>query len=170
MMSGNAQHSGEGSVVGDDPIFAARLEPHRSMSQRQFAVLMAMIAGACLAGSLAFLAAGAWPILPFLGLDFLIIWLAFFFNFRAGRAFEEVMVWRDRLLVRQVSPAGRIREYAFNPFWTRFFIKRHSEIGIEHMALRSRERELSIGSFLNPADRESFAKALGHALARARGR
>jgi uncharacterized membrane protein len=160
--------------AGDDiverPVFAARLVPHRSLGPKGFVVLMAFIGGTCFVNGMLFLSMGAWPIAGFLGLDVVIVWIAFRLNYRSGRAYEEVAVWPHDLRVRQVSPAGRVAEYRFNPFWTRFRIDRHDEFGIMAMVLSGQGRELSIGSFLNPADRESFATAFSAALARAKGR
>lgn len=152
------------------PLFAARLFPHRSLGPRGFAALMAVVGGTWFVTGIAFMSMGAWPILGFMGLDFLILWVAFRLNYRAARAFEEVAVWPHQLRIRQVSPAGRVREHSFNPFWTRFRVDRHDEIGITRMVLLGQGRELAIGSFLNPGDRESFATAFAAALGRVKGR
>ncbi len=152
------------------PVFSALLIPHRSLSRQGFTVLMAFLAVTCLISGLLFAAAGAWPVFGFLGLDVAAIWLAFTMNYRAGRVREEIAVFLDDVIVRQYSAAGRTREHRFNPLWTRFNIERHDEIGITRMALRARGGELEIGSFLNPADRESFATALNRALSDVRRR
>ncbi|HEU4986337.1 MAG TPA: DUF2244 domain-containing protein, partial [Rhizobiaceae bacterium] len=61
-------------------------------------------------------------------------------------------------------------EHRFNPFWARFSVTRHAEIGITNMAVVARDKSVGVGSFLNPDDRESFATAFGRALATAKGR
>ncbi len=132
---------------------------------RGFAILMALLGLVSLICSIAFLMMGAWPVVGFFGLDILLLWLAFKLNYRSGQAFEEVAIWPHDVLVRQVSPGGKVREHRFNPFWTRFQVDRHEEFGITRMALSAGERELAIGSFLNPLDRESFAREFGQALA-----
>lgn len=58
--------------------------------------------------------------------------------------------------------------HRFNPFWTRFAVARHEEIGITDMAVEGEGRRVPIGAFLNPDDRESFATAFGRALATAK--
>ena len=154
----------------EPPVFSARLFPYRSLGRNAFGVLMAFVAGICFAYGIVFVSLGAWPILGFLGLDVLLIWGAFRLNYRSGRAYEEVAIWPHDLRVRQVSPGGRVAEHSFNPFWTRFNIDRHQEFGITRMMLCAQGRELAIGAFLNPADRETFATAFSAALARAKGR
>ena len=76
-----------------------------------------------------------------------------------------------RALIERLSkPSGKSEEHCFNPFWARFSVNRHSEIGITRMAVTSRYETVAIGGFLNPDDRESFATAFSRALAAAKGR
>ena len=150
------------------PVFRARLEPYRSLSHKGLTILLGVFGTGCFAAGVAFWAAGAWPVMGFLGLDIVALWAAFVLNNRSARAFEEVAVWPHDLLVRQVSAGGKVYEHRFNPFWTRFEVRRHEESGITSMGLSGQGREVRIGAFLNPADRESFASAFAQALARAK--
>lgn len=152
----------------DAPIFQALLTPHRSLGRTGFVVLMAVVAGISGVVSLLFWAIGAWPIVGFLGLDVLLIYLAFRLNYRAARAREEVSVSRLSVDIRKVAPSGRAQEHHFNTFWTRFLVDRHEEIGITAMTVEGQGRSVPVGAFLNPDDRESFATAFGRALATAR--
>jgi uncharacterized membrane protein len=152
----------------DEPFFSAILTPHRSLGRRGFAILMGFLVVFWLVMGSVFLSLGAWPIFGFLGLDVLAIWLAFRWNYRAARAREMVSVSRTRLDIRKVAPSGRTEDHAFNPFWARFRVSRHDEIGITGMKVEAEGRAVGLGSFLNPDDRESFATAFGRALATAR--
>jgi uncharacterized membrane protein len=152
----------------DAPFFRALLTPHRSMGRTGFTVLMCVVAAISVGVSLAFWSIGAWPVVGFFGLDVLLIYLAFRLNYRAARAREEVSVSRVSVDIRQVAPSGRARDHHFNPFWARFLVNRHEEIGITTMAIEGEGRSVAIGSFLNPDDRESFATAFGRALATAK--
>lgn len=149
----------------DQPVFAAELTAHRSLGRKGFRVLLVCVGAVCLLYGLFFIATGAWPVGFFFGLDFLLLYGAFRLNYRSGRAREEVMVSRSRLLIRKVSPAGRIVEHRFNPFRARFAVNRHEEFGIMAMYVAGEGRRTDIGSLLNPDDRESFAKAFRQALA-----
>jgi len=164
MSDTNAMNSAE------EPLFRALLVPHRSLGRRGFVVLMgALVAFWALYGGI-FLAMGAWPIFGFFGLDVLAVWLAFRWNYRAARAREEVSVSRTALDILKVAPSGKSESHHFNPFWARFAVARHAEIGITRMAVEAQGETVPIGSFLNPDDRESFATAFSRALARARTR
>ena len=152
----------------DRPIFAAELRPHRSLSPRQFGVLLAFIGGTCFASGLLFWSLGAWPIAGFFGLDLLAIQLAFRMNFRAAEAREIVEVTRDRLTVTKVSPRGAVRAFELNPYWAKVEVERRPHFGVTAIALSSHGRRLPIGGFLVPDERESFVAALRDALAKAR--
>ncbi len=112
-----------------------------------------------------FTATGAWPIALFFGLDFFLLYGAFRLNNRAARAREDVSISRASVQIRKLSPSGRETQFSYNPFWTRFQITRHTEIGITGMHVTGQGRSTQIGAFLNPDDRESFASAFSAALA-----
>jgi len=149
-------------------LFHATLKPYRSLSPRGYALLLMLVGGTCFLGGLLFWSMGAWPIAGFFGLDILIIQFAFRMNYRAARACEIVELTQDRLTIRRVAANGRAEDFAFNPYWARLEVDRHDEWGITRMALASHGKRLSIGGFLNPDDRESFAAAFSKALASVR--
>ena len=156
------------AFAADEPFFKALLTPHRSLGRKGFVILMgSLVAGWGVTG-LFFLAQGAWPVFGFFGLDILLVYIAFRLNYRAARAREEVSVSRTALDIRKVDPSGKAEAHRFNPFWARFSVKRHDEIGITGMAVEAQGQTVPIGSFLNPDDRESFARAFSGALAQAR--
>jgi uncharacterized membrane protein len=139
-------------VSDEQPVFAAELRPHRSLGKAGFRVVLGICGGVCFLYGAFFLATGAYPVGLFFGLDFLGLYLA-------------LTVTRTALSIRKFTPAGRMVEHSFNPFWARFRVKRHEEFGITSMYVTGEGRFTDIGSFLNPDDRESFAKAFRGALA-----
>ena len=147
------------------PVFAAELFPNRSLGRKGFRVMLALMGTFCLVYGILFVIRGAWPIGIFFGADFFLLYGAFWLNYRSGRVREEVTVSRTDVSIRKFSPSGRMVEHRFNPFWTRFLVRRHSEIGVVSMHVRDRSHDTDVGSFLNPEDRESFAKAFKRALA-----
>jgi uncharacterized membrane protein len=152
----------------DEPFFRALLRPHRSLGRTGFAVLMGALLFGWMATGAFFLSAGAWPVFGFFGLDVLLVYVAFRLNYRAARAHEEVTVSRTRLSISKVAPSGRSENHRFNPFWAKFAVSRHEEIGITAMAVEGQGRRVPIGAFLNPAERDSFAAAFSRALATAK--
>lgn len=156
------------ATAADEPFFRALLTPHRSLGRVGFAVIMGALLFCWLVTGAFFLSRGAWPVFGFLGLDVLAVYVAFRLNYRAARAREEVSVSRTSLDIRKTAPSGRSEAFRFNPFWARFSVARHQEIGITGMAVEGQGRSVAIGSFLNPDDRESFAAAFSSALATAK--
>ncbi|WP_105434701.1 DUF2244 domain-containing protein [Neorhizobium tomejilense] len=157
-------------VSEEQPVFAAELTPYRSLGRTGFRIVLVLTGGICLLYGGFFLITGAYPIGFFFGLDFLGLYIALKMSYRSGRAREEVTVSRSNLSIRKFSPAGRVVEHRFNPFWARFNVRRHEEFGITSMSVTGEGRGTDIGSFLNPDDRESFAKAFKGALATVRQR
>lgn len=150
--------------IADAPLFSARLTPHRSLSRHGFLVLMGIVIAVSFAAGIMFLMMGAWPVLAFFGLDALIIYWAFKLNFRRADATEDIVVTPYEIRVRRVSHRGHVAEWTLNPLWVQLEQKSHAEFGIEKLYLVSRGRRLSIGSFLGPDEKASFAKALTAAL------
>jgi uncharacterized membrane protein len=145
-------------------LFSARLTPHRSLNRTGFVVLMALLSAVSFVAGVAFWIMGAWPVFGFFCLDVLVIYWAFRINFRRALATEDIVVTPSELRVRRVSHRGHVVEWVLNPLWVQFEQKSHAEFGIERLYLVSRGRRVSIGSFLGPDEKASFAKALMAAL------
>ncbi len=145
-------------------LFSARLTPHRSLNRTGFLVLMAFLTAVSFAAGVAFLVMGAWPVFGFFGLDVLVIYWAFRINFRRAAAIEEISVTPSELRLRRVSHRGHVVEWVLNPLWVQLDQRTHAEFGIERLYLVSRGRRVSVGSFLGPDEKASFAKALLAAL------
>ena len=151
----------------DPLIFDALLSPHRSLSPRGFAILLIAVCAVAFVAGMVFFLAGAWPVVGFLGLDVLLIYVAFRVNYRHSRMHETLALTRRDLTVCRVDHRGRVASWRFQPTWLQVLIDdppdHHSQL-----VLRSHGRSLVIGAFLSPAERFDLATALRHALARAK--
>ncbi|HEV7322084.1 MAG TPA: DUF2244 domain-containing protein [Ensifer sp.] len=165
MINGNATTPPE-----ETPVFTAELMPYRSLGRRGFKIFFLIAGLLSVVHAVVFLIIGAWPIVFFFGLDYLLLFGAFWLNYRSALSREEVSVSRTGVSVRKFAPSGQITEHRFNPFWARFNVARHQEIGIVSMTISGGGRRTDIGSFLNRDDRETFALALSGALATVRRR
>jgi uncharacterized membrane protein len=161
MTEGNAD-----MTRNDLPVFSAELHPYRSLGRNGHRILFIIAGVLSAAHMVVFMISGAWPVVLFFGLDFLVLFGAFWLNNRAARAREVVSLSRTAISIRKFDPAGRVTEHVFNPFWTRFLVSRKAKIGITAMHLRGRDRQTDVGAFLPPDDRERFASAFSGALAR----
>jgi uncharacterized membrane protein len=146
-------------------LFDAVLYPHRSLSPRGFAILMAAIALVGFGGGITFLLIGAWPVFGFFGLDVALIYWAFKASYRSGLAHEIVRLTPRELSVERVAPSGRSRRWSFQPYWLRVEFDEPPEHASQ-LSLTSHGRSLTIGAFLTPQERGEVATALRHALAK----
>ena len=150
--------------VAEPKLFSALLMPHRSLNRTRFLVLMTFVSViSCAAGGV-FWWIGAWPVFGFFCLDVVVIYWAFRINFSRAAAREEITVTVSELRVRRVSHRGHVVEWVLNPLWVRFEQQTDAEFGIEHLYLVSRGRRVSVGNFLGPEEKASFARALITAL------
>jgi uncharacterized membrane protein len=164
MTAGNGLDPGDAEPV----LFSALLTPHRSLNRAGFVLVMTFLSVVSFATGVAFLIMGAWPVFGFLGLDVLLIYIAFKINFGRARAREEITVTPSELRVRRVSHRGHVVEWVLNPLWVRLDEVTHEEFGTERIYLISRGRRVSVGSFLGADEKASFAKALRAGLVAAK--
>lgn len=150
---------------GEETVFSAELKPYRSLGRTGFKILIGLTLVFSLFNIVFFIATGALPVAMFFGIDFALLYGAFYFNYRSARAREEIAMSRLELKIRKISAAGLVRESRYNPFWARFDVARHEEFGITSMHVVGEGRRTVLGSFLGPDERESFASAFTSALA-----
>lgn len=162
-------HIDEVDGVADDDaaLFDAVLQPHRSLSPQGFIVLMVVVGLVGFVSGMVFVMAGAWPVLGFFLLDFVLIYLAFRLNYRSARAYETVRLTEDTLMVERVSPGGKVQKWRFQPYWLRVDMEDppHHDSAL---VLSSHGRSLVIGDFLTPEERLELADALRTALLKLR--
>ncbi len=95
----------------EEVLFDAELTPHRSLSPEGFFLLMALIGLISFAAGALFFVVGAWPVVGFLGLDLLLIYLAFRASYRSGRAYETLRLTRRDLTLKRVDSWGRAQRW-----------------------------------------------------------
>jgi uncharacterized membrane protein len=148
------------------PSFDAVIHPYRSLGPRGLkAVFIALIAmNAAAAALLLFL--GGWPVLPFMGLDVLAVYVAFRFSYAQARAYERVTINGEKLVVEQVDAKGGRQAFEFPSYWVGVWFEGDDEHAT--VTLRSHGRALVVGSYLAPFERKAFAEALRKALKEAK--
>ncbi len=146
-------------------LYSAVLRPHRSAGAAGLRTVLLLVAVVWLVVGLAFAAAGAWPVVPFLGLEALLLYAALRFNLRAGNAYEALNLTPDALTVRRVDHWGKSRHFSFPPCWLQ--VNLEAPAGRQsRLELRSHGRSLVIGAFLLPEERQELARALRRELVR----
>jgi uncharacterized membrane protein len=139
-------------------LFDALLTPHRSLSPRGFALLMAIAGLVGFGFGAAFLVMGAWPIFGFCGAEWLLFYVCFRLNYRAARMRERVRLTPGLLTVERRDPRGKTQSWSFQPYWLRVEMDDPPEHGSQ-LSLASHGKRLTIGSFLSPPERQDLAEA-----------
>ena len=86
--------------------FATSLVPYRSLTPEGFKWLIRVAVVANLAIGLPMLMFGAWPVLGFMGLDVLLLWLLFKRSYLDARRSETLVLTDHDLIVERVAPDG----------------------------------------------------------------
>ncbi len=168
-VANNEQVSWQAKGQGADLVLMdVRLTPHRSLARNQFRLLMLVFALVGTISSLPFVFVGAWPVAGFMGLDVLLLYLAFKASYRSARAYEDISITPLELIIAKVSAKGRKAEWRFHPAWVRLDKVEHIEFGLLRLALCSRGRAIEVGGFLGPDAKADFASVLTRALSEAK--
>jgi uncharacterized membrane protein len=122
---------------------------------------------ACLsfAIGLGFALAGAWPVLPFVGLEVAALATAFGVHARHAADYERIVI-RDGVMRVEVGEAGRVRVHDFHPGWVQVCTQR-AQCGVR-VEVRSHGRGLEIGRHLDAPARGLLAAELAGRLKRYR--
>ncbi|WBQ12429.1 DUF2244 domain-containing protein [Hyphomonadaceae bacterium BL14] len=151
----------------DEVVFNAEVRPNRSLPNTGFYALMTAIALVSFTAGIAFMLAGAWPVLGFFGLDVLLVWLAFRFSYRDGRRRETIEITRREIRVGRCYPTGHQTWFRLPSAWTRVSLAGAGEPDVQ-AHLTAMGKTLIIGAMLSPKERESLAAAVREALETAR--
>jgi len=143
------------------------LTTRRNCSMPPQALVWLLVFTACLsfAIGIGFAWVGAWPVLPFIGLEVAALATAFFTQARRAADYERIEV-RDGEMRVEVRDAGRMSVHSFHPGWVRLQAQRAGEV--VRIGVRSHGRELEIGRHLDASGRSLLAAELAGRLKRYR--
>jgi uncharacterized membrane protein len=156
------------STDADETVFEATLRPHRSLGRDGFRLMMTLCCASAIFSSIPFILLGAWPVAGFYGLDVLALFIAFKINYRCARAEERVRLTYVEFLLRKITHSGEMKEWRFNPLWSRLTLDEDEVFGALRLQVVSRGHTVPIGDFLAPPQRRDLADALGAALIKAK--
>ena len=145
----------------------AVITPNRSLSQRGFVILIAVITGVNALTALIFLRMGATLVPIFLGLDVAAITVAFLVSFQAARQVERVQVTAHEVRVLRQTPRAQAVVWTSPTAFTRVGVEVEDEetVGVKLMLSG---KVAKVAAALSPRERADFARALESAIWRAR--
>jgi len=147
------------------PFFERVLAPHRSLRERNFRLLMAVLGLVSLAAGIGFVSIGAWPVIGFFGIDVGLVYLAFRLNYRSARQSEILRLTNDVFSVERVGVRGEHRKWSFQAFWLRVTLEERDDTS-NRLLIASHGRSLAIADFAPPNTRRELAATLSDVLGR----
>lgn len=134
------------------------------MSPRGLAVFVICLVVIMLAIALGFLSLGVWMVLPFAGLEMIIVAVAIAASVRRARDYEMLVVEGDEVTVTQ-NRGGCTRVSRFQRYWTQV---RHepgaTRLQPDRLFIGSHGRYVAIGDDLTEADKKGLAERIRGAL------
>ncbi len=146
-------------------LFRAHLQPHRSLSQRDFRRMMLAVTAFSLTVSTVAFLHGAWPIFGFMGLDIALVYFLFRISYTRARVSEVLELDEQMLIVERTDPKGRRRSWRLQPAWLKVELS-EPILPQTPVVLRSHGKSLGVGVFLHPDQRREVARDLRGALDR----
>jgi uncharacterized membrane protein len=148
------------------PIFRAELRPNASSSPRALLIVAWLLGGLAGATGTVFLLLGAWPVLPFMGVEIGAALLLLRWHARASaREVELLELTEDAFRITRTDRHGRVRGVTLEPYWLRAEMSGRPA----RVWLASHGRRISVGNALTEDERRELHGALTTALARWRG-
>ena len=147
--------------------------PYRSLSPRGFALVMGALGSLAVCIGLGFFLMGAWPVIGFLGLELLVVWVAFRMNYRAAKRRQTLTATESALTIENIAPDGARNSTSLPTAWVQVDLTPRDA---PDMASRSRQRIIArshghtaeIGGFLHPAEMPKLAGEVRGMVSRAR--
>lgn len=166
--AGAASHAPDALDGRAPPILDLTLWPNRSLSRRGFAWVLGLVAAGLAIPILPFLGTRAGlGLIPFPLAALVALWAALRRNYADGRLTERIRLWPDLVAVERREPRGAVRTWQANPHWVRVALRSDGPVE-RYLTLRGGGREIELGAFLSPEERESLHAELLRAFAEAR--
>ncbi len=145
----------------------AVITPHRSLSERGFVILIAVVTLANCASAALFLSMGAVFVPMFLGLDVVAVIVAFLVSYRAARNVERIQITSRDVRVTYETPKWSRLVWESPTAFTRVDVETEEDRAIA-LKLALSGREVPVAAALSPSERADFARALQDAIRKAR--
>jgi uncharacterized membrane protein len=142
-------------------VYTARRNNSLSSSGRQlvFGFILTVSLGIAAAISIVL---GAWPVLPFAGLEMAVLYLAFRYVDRHAGDYERISIRGDSVAI-EVREGTQVSHFQLHRCWAHVVCESDGA----RLALRSHGREIEVGRHLCEAQRRVMARDLSRELRRA---
>ena len=142
-------------ILGQEAGYILTARRNNSLSSSGRLLAFGFIALVSLGIAIAFACLGAWLILPFSGVELLVLGWAFRMIERHASDYERLTI-RGDIVEIEVAEIGRVQRYQFNRWWARIVC----EYDGSRLALRSHGTQIEFGRHLTRLQRRTIAGAL----------
>jgi uncharacterized membrane protein len=139
-------------------VYTARRNNSLSSSGRRLVFGFILVVSLGIAAGF-FLIFGAWPILPYAGIEMTVLYIAFRYVDRHAADYERITI-REKSVTIEVQEGPAVAHLEMNRHWARVVCER----GASRLALRSHGREIEVGRHLCAAQRAVMARELAREL------
>lgn len=153
----------ETAPEGSGAVFRLEVWPLRSLPRAGFAWVIGLTAAGLALPLLALLGSAAlWGLLPFAVLAVWALWTAIRRSYRAPH--EVMLLTARRLELTRSDPGRPDRVWRTNPYWVRVALRRDGPVE-DYLVLTDGQREVELGAFLAPEERQDLYRDLTRRLA-----
>ena len=152
------------SDTGQDLRIVVR--PNRALTLRGMMLLFAGLTTVVLIIGIGFTLAGAWPVLPFAGLEMAAVATVLYRLFRHADDHDVIIIEGDRVTVIRRRGKQEWRE-EFQRYWTQITLERRRSWYPSRLRVGSHGRFVVIAADVNEKERESLSVTLKNALRQA---
>ena len=150
-------------VDRERPYFDLELSPGRSLDRRQFTLMIAGVALLFLLMALRLLFLGAWPVVPFMVADILLLIWAMRASYHSARQSEHLRLDAGGMELVHISAAGRARRTHIEAARARVKLEPLRPRG-NRLWIDSNGHRTEIGHFLSSSERAEIAPVIERGL------
>lgn len=140
------------------------LKRNCALSPRQLALIYASLVAVSTLIGVGFAWMGAWLVLPFAGIEMLVLGVALLKYGRHASDRECIVLDHDALDI-EVVRAGRASRARFNPYWVRVETRGRNGRDVDCVWLGEGARRVAVGQYVGAQQRLAFVRELQSALA-----
>lgn len=151
--------SGDAGKPGPDHQDGLLLWPHRSLSPKGFRILMVVLGGLMFTIGLIFFLMGAWPVVGFLGLEILVVWVFFRLHYKSARQREKITADPATFRIERISPDGKSAIEELPSPWLRAELEPPVSRNTgqpQRLVVKSHGRKAEIGPFLHASEKQEL--------------
>jgi len=141
--------------------------PHRSLAPHGFVTFIGITAALMLVPLLAVLGSPVlWGLLPFVAGTVWLIWHFLQRSTADGTLREDLKLWPDRIELIRTNPRKPAQHWQANPYWVRIDLHETGGPVDQYLTLSGAGREVELGAFLSPQERQDLFNDLSDRLRR----